>query len=131
MASDHARAGHGPYLIEAISYRLGPHTTSDDPTRYRTDADTAEWRARDPIARAAERLRARGAWDDAFGKECERDAEDRATGMRQTLVAATPDHPGDVFGLVFANPPQSLLRERDAFVAELAGDADDAGTEGR
>ncbi|MGH2504026.1 MAG: thiamine pyrophosphate-dependent enzyme, partial [Ktedonobacterales bacterium] len=127
MAADHARRGDGPYLIEALSYRLGPHTTSDDPTRYRTEEESAPWRAHDPIARAEERLRLRGAWDDAFASACQSEAEERATGMRQTLIAATPDHPGDVFGLVFANPPRSLLRERDAFVAELA---DGAGTEG-
>ncbi len=145
LASDHARSGMGPYLIEALSYRLGPHTTNDDPTRYRTEEDALAWykaagtpaespdaeaRARLPIARAAERLRARGAWSDDFGRECEEDAEDRAAGMRQTLIGATPDHPGSVFGLVFANPPQSLLRERDEFVAELAPDARIAGTEG-
>ncbi len=128
MASDHARAGNGPYLIEAFSYRLGPHTTSDDPTRYRTEEEMAEWRERDPIARAAGRLRARGAWDDDFARSCETEAEERASAMRQTLVAAAPDHPGKVFDLTFANPPESLRRERDAFVAELAPEA---GTEGR
>ncbi|HEX9038267.1 MAG TPA: thiamine pyrophosphate-dependent enzyme [Ktedonobacterales bacterium] len=143
LASDHVRAGKGPYLIESYAYRDGPHTTADDPTRYRNEEDalafyrqlgdrepenTAGWRARDPIARAAGRLRARGAWSDDFSRECDEDAEERATGMRQTLQGATPDHPGSVFGLVFANPPQSLLRERDAFVADLA---DSAGTEGR
>lgn len=126
LAAEHARAGHGPYLLEALSYRLGPHTTSDDPTRYRTEEETAEWRARDPIARAEERLRGRDAWTDDFGRECAEEAEERATGMRQTLLSAAPDHPGAVFGLVYSNPPQSLLRERDAFIAELT----DGETEG-
>jgi pyruvate dehydrogenase E1 component alpha subunit len=120
MAADHARRGDGPYLVEAFSYRLGPHTTSDDPTRYRTEEELAPWRAHDPIARAAERLRQRGAWDDSFAAACQAEAEERATSMRQTLIAATPDHPSTVFDLVYANPPQTLLRERDAFVAELA-----------
>ncbi len=120
MAADHARRGDGPYLIEAFSYRLGPHTTSDDPTRYRTEEELAPWRAHDPIVRAAERLRQRGAWDDTFAQACQAEADERATQMRQTLIAATPDHPASVFDLVYANPPQSLLRERDAFVAELA-----------
>ncbi len=127
MAADHARRGDGPYLIESLSYRLGPHTTSDDPTRYRTEEELAPWRAHDPIARAADRLRQRGAWDEAFASECQADAEARATSMRQTLIAAMPDHPGAVFDLVFANPPQSLLRERDAFVADLAPEAPQEG----
>ena len=127
MASDYARAGNGPYLIEALSYRLGPHTTSDDPTRYRTAEEMAEWRERDPIARATERLRARDVWDDEFDRACAAEAEERASAMRQTLLAAAPDHPGAVFDLVFANPPEALLRERDTFIAELAPEA---GTEG-
>jgi pyruvate dehydrogenase E1 component alpha subunit len=120
MAADHARRGDGPYLVEAFSYRLGPHTTSDDPTRYRTEEELAPWRAHDPIARAAERLRQRDAWEDSFAAACQAEAEERATSMRQTLIAATPDHPSSVFDLVYANPPQTLLRERDAFIAELA-----------
>ena len=120
MAADHARRGDGPYLIEAFSYRLGPHTTSDDPTRYRTEADVMPWRAHDPIARAADQLRKRGAWDDAFERACQSEADERAARMRQTLIAATPDHPSTVFDLVYANPPQTLIAERDAFVAELA-----------
>ena len=123
MAADHARRGDGPYLIEALSYRLGPHTTSDDPTRYRTEAELAPWRAHDPIARAADQLRQRGAWDDAFERACQSEAGERAASMRQTLIAATPDHPSSVFDLVYANPPQTLIAERDAFVAELAPDA--------
>ena len=123
LAAERARRGDGPYLIEALSYRLGPHTTSDDPTRYRTEEEAAPWRAHDPIERAAERLRARGAWDDAFAAACRDEAERRAASMRETLIAAAPDHPAAVFDLVFANPPQTLLRERDAFVAELASDS--------
>ncbi len=51
QAVERARAGHGPTLIEAITYRLGAHTTADDPTRYRIDAEIEEWRLKDPIAR--------------------------------------------------------------------------------
>ena len=54
-AAERARAGGGPYLIEALSYRMQAHTTSDDPTRYRTDEEVAPWRERDPIVRCAER----------------------------------------------------------------------------
>ena len=50
-AAARARAGGGPTLIEAVTYRVGPHTTSDDPTRYRTDAELESWIARDPISR--------------------------------------------------------------------------------
>ncbi|MBF6590718.1 MAG: pyruvate dehydrogenase (acetyl-transferring) E1 component subunit alpha [Ktedonobacterales bacterium] len=118
-AADRARRGEGPYLIEALTYRIGPHTTSDDPTRYRAEADFAPWREKDPIARCAAHLRARAAFDDAFAQATEREAEEAAAAMRQTLLNAAPAHPGTVFDLVFANPPDSLRRERDEFLAAL------------
>jgi pyruvate dehydrogenase E1 component alpha subunit len=118
-AAERARTGGGPILLEAVTYRMQPHTTSDDPTRYRTEDDLAPWREKDPIARCAERLRARDALDDAFLQATERDAEAAAASMRRTLLAAQVPHPGTVFDLVFANPPASLVSERDDFVAAL------------
>jgi pyruvate dehydrogenase E1 component alpha subunit len=120
-AADRARRGEGPYLVEALTYRTGPHTTSDDPTRYRTDADVAPWRGdeKDPIARAAARLRARGAWDDAFAQQVQSEADERATAMRTALLAAQPGHPARVFDLVFEHMPDSLKRERDELSAAL------------
>jgi 2-oxoisovalerate dehydrogenase E1 component alpha subunit len=120
-AAGHARAGHGPYLIESVSYRMQPHTTSDDPTRYRTDAELEPWRGKekDPVERCAERLRQRNALDESFASAVTQEAEERATAMRQTVLTATPPHPETVFNLVFANPPAALLRERDEFTASL------------
>jgi pyruvate dehydrogenase E1 component alpha subunit len=118
-AAARARRGEGPYLVEALTYRMGPHTTADDPTRYRTDEETSPWRARDAIARCAERLRARGALDEEFESTLTAEAEERAAAMRRTVLAAPVPHPGAVFDLVFANPPAALLRERDEFVAAL------------
>ncbi|HEY7982875.1 MAG TPA: pyruvate dehydrogenase (acetyl-transferring) E1 component subunit alpha [Ktedonobacterales bacterium] len=124
-AAERARSGGGPYLIEALTYRMAAHTTSDDPTRYRTEDATATWQARDPIARAEARLRARGAWDGAFESAVRAEAEARAAAMRQTLLTAEPPHPTAIFDLVFANQPESLRRERDELGAALApgGDA--------
>ncbi len=51
LAADRARAGEGPALIEGLTYRLGAHTTSDDPTKYRSDAEVKQWEARDPLLR--------------------------------------------------------------------------------
>lgn len=118
-AADRARRGEGPYLVEALTYRTQAHTTSDDPTRYRTDADVEPWRQKDPIARAAERLRQRNAFDDAFDRTVTEEAEARAAAMRQTLLSAQPMHPGAVFDLVYANPPESLQREKAAFLADI------------
>ena len=134
-AAERARSGGGPYLVEALTWRVGPHTTSDDPTRYRTKEEEATWRAdtHDPIARCAQRLRERHAWDDGFAQRVEAEAEERAAAMRRTLLAATPDHPGAVFDLVYANPPAALMQEKTEFLASLEA-VDDmgntAGTEG-
>jgi 2-oxoisovalerate dehydrogenase E1 component alpha subunit len=118
-AAERARNGAGPYLIEAISYRMQPHTTSDDPTRYRADADLEPWRARDPLVRCAERLRTRDAWDDAVAQQAQAEADERAADMRRTLLNASAPHPSTVFDQVYANPPAALLRERDEFAATL------------
>lgn len=118
-AAERARRGEGPYLIEALSYRMQAHTTSDDPTRYRTDSDLEPWRMKDPIVKCAERLRGRDAWDDAFAQQAQDEADERATAMRSTLINAQAPHPSTVFDQVFANPPAALIRERDEFVETL------------
>ncbi len=64
-ALTHARSGQGPTLIEAVTYRMGGHTTSDDPSRYRDEAEVAAWRAKDPILRFRRTLEARGLWNEA------------------------------------------------------------------
>ncbi|HLZ24903.1 MAG TPA: thiamine pyrophosphate-dependent enzyme [Ktedonobacterales bacterium] len=123
-AADRARRGEGPYLVESFSYRLQAHTTSDDPTRYRTDADVEPWRQQDAIAKCAARLRSRDAYDDAFARATDEEAEARTSEMRRTLLAASVPHPAEVFDHVFANPPESLLREKAEFLATLETEED-------
>lgn len=120
-AADRARRGEGPYLVEVVAYRTGPHTHADDPTRYRTDADVYAWlrEDKDPVARCAERLRQRGAWSDAFEQEVRADADERAATMRRDLLAAQPPHPARIFDLVYEHMPESLRRERDDLLAAL------------
>ena len=60
-----ARAGDGPTLIEAVTYRVAPHTTSDDPSRYRDDEQTKAWLERDPVSRVRTYLNTQNAWDEA------------------------------------------------------------------
>jgi len=64
-AVERARRGEGPTLIEAVTYRVGPHTSSDDPARYRLEEEGKPWEARDPVLRLRLALSAMGAWDDA------------------------------------------------------------------
>ena len=117
-AAERARRGDGPYLVEALTYRFKQHTT-DDPTRYRTEADVAPWREKDPLLVTERRLRARGAWVDDFAAQMTAEADEAALRMRERLLATPVPHPSTDFDHVFANPPEALLREKAAFVAEL------------
>lgn len=86
VALDEARAGEGPRAIEAMTYRLGAHTTSDDPTKYRTSDEEQSWIERDPIARMRVFLTARGA-SDAFFADVEAEAQATAEDTRERTVA--------------------------------------------
>lgn len=119
-AADRARRGDGPYLIEAVTYRMGAHTSADDPSRYRTDAEVKSWAARDPIARYGGWLRSEGLLEEsqasAIGAESERLAETMRTRLRSVAV---PDPAAAVFDGVYQKPPPGYQAERDEFAASL------------
>ncbi len=73
-AVDKARSGGGPTLIEAVTYRMGPHSSSDDPKRYRTEEELAEWQRRDPLVRFRKYLEKKGIWTEAEEKKAHDDA---------------------------------------------------------
>ena len=118
-AADHARRGRGPVFIEAVTYRMGPHTTSDDPTRYRDRAEVEAWRGRDPIQRMEAWLRAGGHLDEAFEQEVQAAADAFATGMRAAVVDAPPPPALAVFDTVYAEPHTGLDEQRTRFSAYL------------
>jgi pyruvate dehydrogenase E1 component alpha subunit len=118
-AVERARAGGGPTLIEAITYRMGAHSTADDASRYRDDAEVEAWRARDPIERYRRWLLARGLLDETGAAQLEREAEAWVAQIRSALTALGPPEPTELFDHAFAEPPATLLRQRE----ELLGDA--------
>jgi len=119
-AAERARRGDGPTLIEAVTYRMGAHSSADDPTRYRTDAETAGWSLRDPITRYESWLRSQGHLDDAQAAAIREEADSLAQAMRKRLVsAAVPSPSSVVFDRVYADPPRNFLAERDEFAATL------------
>jgi 2-oxoisovalerate dehydrogenase E1 component alpha subunit len=121
-AAARARRGDGPYLIEAVTYRMGAHTSSDDPTRYRLDSELQAWNARDPIGRYRLWLEQQGIIDDAAAAAIAEGAESAAEAMRARLLALPAPAPGDaIFGRVYSNPPESFLKEREEFEASLEG----------
>jgi pyruvate dehydrogenase E1 component alpha subunit len=121
LALARASAGDGPTLIEAVTYRIGPHTTSDDPTRYRSRSDEEEWRVKDPLARLSALLRAEGLVDDAFDASVEASAAEAAAALRQGCLAMADPQPADLFAHVYAEPHPLLQEECDAYADYLAG----------
>ncbi|WDM45538.1 pyruvate dehydrogenase (acetyl-transferring) E1 component subunit alpha [Microbacterium luteolum] len=119
-ALDHARSGKGPAYIEAVTYRMGPHTTADDPTRYRDDAELESWRRRDPIARLEQYLRSTGEFSDAHVAETQVAADAVAKEMRAACLGMVTRPPLAVFDGVYAEPHTGLERQRDEYAAYLA-----------
>jgi 2-oxoisovalerate dehydrogenase E1 component subunit alpha len=111
-AAERARAGGGPTLIEALTYRIGSHSTADDATRYRGDADVEAWRTRDPIERYRRWLISAGHADEAFVADCEREAEAWTLEIRRAVTALGTPPTGELFAFAYAEPPASLERER-------------------
>jgi pyruvate dehydrogenase E1 component alpha subunit len=121
LALARADAGQGATLIEAVTYRMGPHTTSDDPTRYRSRNEEEEWRRKDPIARLRALLRAEGYLDDAFETSVTERADDVATTLRAGCLSMPDPGPDALFEHVYAAPHPLVNEERSAFAAYLAG----------
>ncbi|HEX6331268.1 MAG TPA: pyruvate dehydrogenase (acetyl-transferring) E1 component subunit alpha [Actinomycetota bacterium] len=117
-AVERARTGDGPTLIEAMTYRVGPHSTADDATRYRTDEEVAAWRARDPIDRFVRFLSARGVADEGFVERCRGEADAWVDEVRAELTALGPPPSAELFDHAFSSPPATLARQRE----ELLGD---------
>ncbi len=103
-------SGNGPTLIESVTYRLGMHTTSDDPTKYRDEAEVAEWRAKDPILRMRAYLTKAGLWNDKM--ESDTNDEQRKTIDKEVEIAEAfkPD-PKSMFQNLYSFIPDSLNEE--------------------
>ncbi|WP_424935695.1 MULTISPECIES: pyruvate dehydrogenase (acetyl-transferring) E1 component subunit alpha [Bacteria] len=119
-ALEHARAGKGPVFIEAVTYRMGPHTTADDPTRYRGADELDEWRGRDPLTRVERLLREAGALDDAQAAEIAAAAETAARELRAATLGMTTREPLGVFDAVYARPHSGLEEQRAAYATYLS-----------
>ena len=117
-AVERARAGEGPTLIEAVTYRIGSHSTADDAARYRDEGEVTAWRERDPIDRYRTHLLDVGTIDDAFVRSCEDEAEAWVASVRADLTELGEPPAAEMFEHAFAVPPPTLLRQRE----ELLGD---------
>ncbi len=116
----HARRGDGPVLIEAYTYRMGAHTTSDDPTKYRPAAEEQRWRGLDPIDRVKAYLRAAGAIDQAWLDALDGESEALAERLRAGCSALPEPSLADAWGVVYASTPALLVRQREEYLAYQA-----------
>jgi pyruvate dehydrogenase E1 component alpha subunit len=116
-----ALAGDGPTLVEAVTYRLGAHTTADDPTRYVDPAEHERWVGRDPLIRFEHWLRATGRWDDAARELADKWCEAEVDRAVEGVAAAGPPDPLSLFDNVYAEEPEALRRQRATVRALLEG----------
>ena len=120
-AMEKIRAGEGPVLIEAETYRLGPHTTADDPTKYRTDADLEGPLHRDPMIRLEKYLREQGYADDAFFEEVAESAQQVANGVREAVLNSEVADFEYFFDRVYVQEHQQVEDDREFYRNYVAG----------
>ncbi|HET7665254.1 MAG TPA: pyruvate dehydrogenase (acetyl-transferring) E1 component subunit alpha [Mycobacterium sp.] len=122
-AAQRAREGGGPTLIEAVTYRMGPHTTSDDPTRYRSDEEVAHWAALDPIQRYRTYLQSIEVWNERLEERVSSRSKRLRSELREALVGAPDFDVAEMFDTVYHDITPDLVRQRDELLAELAKEA--------
>jgi 2-oxoisovalerate dehydrogenase E1 component alpha subunit len=128
-ALEHARSGQGPMLVEAFTYRMGAHTTTDDPTRYRSDEEREEWAAKDPIARLKAYLDREHLAEQAFYEEVGRESDALAKRVREGVRGMPDPDPMAIFENVYADGHSLVDEERVRFADYLAS-FEDAGHAG-
>ncbi|WP_285726544.1 pyruvate dehydrogenase (acetyl-transferring) E1 component subunit alpha [Psychromicrobium xiongbiense] len=120
LAAHRARTGGGPTFIEAVTYRMGPHTTADDPTRYRDAQELAGWAARDPLSRMAAWLRSTGVLTAQEQERIDREADRVAADLRARCLELPDPQPLELFDHVYAEPHTELEAEREEYARYLS-----------
>lgn len=110
-AAERARSGKGPSLVEAVTYRLGPHTTADDPGRYRDDSEVEIWEARDPLERIRRLLERSGAWDAGWQHALETEASNRIEAAVSWAEGIPEPTAEEMFSRMFAEPTPPLAEQ--------------------
>jgi len=114
-----AREGQGPTLIEAFTYRMGAHTTTDDPTRYRLASELEMWKLKDPIERVRVYLARTGQADNDFFTAIDEEAKKVGAGVREACRTMPDPPPMAIFDNVYTQPNAILQAERDQYAAYL------------
>ena len=114
LAVRRAREGKGPTLIEAMTYRYGPHATADDPTLYRSDDEVEQWKERDPIERLRRFLENRGEWDQRVGEKVEMEITEAVDAAVTSLEAEPMPGRDDAVRHGFARIPEHVVEQLHA-----------------
>ena len=123
QAVERARAGEGPTLIECVTYRLGMHTTADDPTKYRSEEEVREWERKDPLTRFSAYLQKKK----LLAEGLEREVDEEIARAIQAFEATPPPDPLTMFDHVYGEMPPDLKAQREEMAArEAAPSAPDA-----
>ncbi|WP_433435288.1 pyruvate dehydrogenase (acetyl-transferring) E1 component subunit alpha [Nonomuraea sp. CA-141351] len=120
-ALEAARTGQGPTLIEAFTYRMGAHTTTDDPTRYRVASELEAWKLKDPIERVRSYLFKNEHADQAFFDSVDAEADQLGADLRRRCLAMPDPGPLDIFDHVYREPHALIDQERAQFASYLEG----------
>ncbi|HLB69195.1 MAG TPA: thiamine pyrophosphate-dependent enzyme, partial [Thermoplasmata archaeon] len=115
-AVEKARNGGGPTLIEALTYRMGPHSSSDDPTRYRPASQVEEWKKKDPILRFRLYLERRGQWDNDDEAALQKELDDLITEAVRKAEKVPPPPLDTMFTDVYAEMLPHLREQLDEFM---------------
>ncbi|NDK32652.1 thiamine pyrophosphate-dependent enzyme [Nesterenkonia haasae] len=110
--AEQIRAGSGPKLVEAVTYRIGAHTTADDPTKYRTSEELDAWKSRDPIARYRTWLESRSIIDAAYTEQVDQEAAELAKQLRIAVRSMESVQLERVFDTVYAEPHRQVETEK-------------------
>ncbi|MVT26082.1 pyruvate dehydrogenase (acetyl-transferring) E1 component subunit alpha [Nesterenkonia alkaliphila] len=125
--AEQIRGGSGPKLVEAVTYRMGAHTTADDPTKYRTADEVQAWQAKDPVARYRSWLEAEGLLDQAYAEQVDQEAAQLAADLRTAVHSMEPIGLERVFDTVYAEPHRQVETEKAWLKDYEAGFAEDEG----
>jgi pyruvate dehydrogenase E1 component alpha subunit len=118
-AIERTRRGEGPSLIEAVTYRLGDHTTADDASRYRPEEEVEEWEGRDPILRLRRYLVEQGLWDDDQETVLLEEAASWVDGQVKALEEMEPQAPEEIFTSMYAASPPHVVEQMQSLLEEV------------
>ena len=118
-ASEYALSGNGPMLIEAFTYRLGAHTTSDDPSKYRKKEEEEKWALVDPLLRLERYMKKMNIWNidkDKLKEEYKQEIDAQFVSAENEKAYKI----GDVFDYMYTDMPEDLMRQKDAYEQYLS-----------